>query len=414
MNGAQARPDRALGRLNGLRPQAWRSAGVSFGMRLLVLTATILTAATVAAAPLAAQQPRTARPLPAPNAEIEEPWSGPLQLVELRNGDIVVHDSREKRLAVASFATQEQRESSREGSGPTEFRSVIGMWRMPGDSVQVLDLMQGRLLILDPAGRARRTAPLPGAGDPMAMMRAPMTRTLDAAGRWYGEGRDMKIENGRFTMGDSVVIVRTDPRTLRADTVAKMVNIVRAPEISPQVMRMQVPGYPKMDIWGVFPDGRVIVMRAEGYIPEIIGLDGRHRRAAPLPYPRLPVTENDRKAMMDSVRRALDEGLRQAAGSIPSGTQMPRFELTEPQPWQTEKPPFTGDRILVDPKGRAWVPVVDRTPGQRYDLVDSEGRIVDAIKVPQRVQILGFGANSVYTALRDEDDLLTIRRHPLP
>jgi len=378
-------------------------------MRTLILAALVC-----AAVPLAAQQPRAARALPAPNAEIEEPWSGPLQLVELRNGDIVVHDSREKRLAVASFATQEQRESSREGSGPTEFRSVIGMWRMPGDSVQILDLMQGRLLILSPDGRARRTAPLPTAGDPMAMMRAPMTRTLDAAGRWYGEGRDMKIENGRLSMGDSVVIVRTDPRTLKADTLAKMVNIVRAPEISPQVMRMQVPGYPKMDIWGVFPDGRVIVMRADGYVPEIIGVDGRHRRTAALPYPRLPVTDADKKAMMDSVRRALDEGLRQAAGSIPAGTQMPRFELTEPQPWQTEKPPFTGDRILVDPRGRAWVPVVDRTQGQRYDLVDSEGRVVDAVKLPLRVHILGFGANSVYTALRDEDDLLTIRRHPLP
>lgn len=378
-------------------------------MRTLILAALVC-----AAAPLAAQQPRAARALPAPNAEIEEPWSGPLQLVELRNGDIVVHDSREKRLAVASFATQEQRESSREGSGPTEFRSVIGMWRIPGDSVQILDLMQGRLLILGPDGRARRTAPLPSAGDPMAMMRAPMTRTLDAAGRWYGEGRDMKIENGRFSMGDSVVIVRTDPRTLKADTLAKMVNIVRAPEISPQVMRMQVPGYPKMDIWGVFPDGRVIVMRADGYVPEIIGADGRHRRTAALPYPRLPVTDADKKAMMDSVRRALDEGLRQAAGSIPAGTQMPRFELTEPQPWQTEKPPFTGDRILIDPRGRAWVPVVDRTPGQRYDLVNADGVVVDAVKLPLRVHILGFGANSVYTALRDEDDLLTIRRHPLP
>lgn len=380
----------------------------------IIRASRVLGLALALAAPLSAQQPRAARALPAANAELEEPWSGPLQLVELRNGDVVVHDSREKRLAVASFATQEQRESSREGSGPTEFKSVIGMWRIPGDSVQILDLMQGRLLILDPSGRAHRTAPLPGAGDPMAMMRAPMTRTLDAAGRWYGEGRDMKFEGGRLSMGDSVVIVRTNPRTLRADTLAKMVNIVRAPQISPQVMRMQVPGYPKMDIWGVFPDGRVIVMRGEGYVPEFIGTDGRRRRTAALPYPRLPVTAADKRAMMDSVRRTLDEGLRQAAGNIPAGAQMPRFELTEPEPWQTEKPPFTGDRLMIDPKGRAWVPVVDRTPGQRFDLVDSNGNVVDAIKLPNRVHVLGFGANSLYTALRDEDDLLTIRRHPLP
>lgn len=368
----------------------------------------------LAAAPLSAQQPRAARPLPAPNAELEEPWSGPLQLVELKNGDILVHDSREKRLVVTSFATQEQRDAAREGSGPSEFRSVMAMWRGLGDSVQVLDLMQQRILVLGPTGRAVRTQPMAGAGDPMALMRTPFTRTVDAQGRWYGEGRDMRIEGGRMSFGDSVVVVRTDPRTAKADSLIKFVNIVQAPEMSPQVMRMRVPGYPKFDIWGVFPDGRVMVLRADGYVPEIVLPNGQRRRAAALPYARLPVTEADKKAMMDSVQKALDEGLRQAAGMAPAGAQMPRFELVPPEPWQTEKPPFTGDRILVDSRGRAWVPVVDRTPGQRYDILNADGAIVDAIKLPPRVQLLGFGASGMYTALRDEDDLLFIRRHPLP
>lgn len=82
-----------------------------------------LSLAAVAVAPAAAQQPRAARALPAHNAELEEPWTGPLQLVELRNGSILVHDGREKRMAVANFATQEQREVSKEGGGPTEYRS---------------------------------------------------------------------------------------------------------------------------------------------------------------------------------------------------------------------------------------------------------------------------------------------------
>lgn len=370
--------------------------------------------ALLAAVPLSAQQPRAARPLPAPNAELEEPWSGPLQLVELKNGDILVHDSREKRLVVTSFRTQEQRDAAREGSGPAEFRSVMAMWRAPGDSVQVLDLMQQRILVLDPTGRALRTQPMAGAGDPLALMRTPFTRTVDAQGRWYGEGRDMRLEGGRMSFGDSVVIVRTDPRSAKADSLIKFVNIVQAPEMSPQVMRMRVPGYPKYDIWGVFPDGRVMVLRADGYVPEIVLPNGQRRRAAALPYLRLPVTEADKKTMMDSVQKALDEGLRQAAGMVPSNAQMPRFELVPPEPWQTEKPPFTGDRILVDSRGRAWVPVVDRTPGQRYDILNADGAIVDAIKLPPRVQLLGFGASGMYTALRDEDDLLVIRRHALP
>lgn len=369
----------------------------------------------LAALPLSAQQPRAARPLPAPNAELEEPWSGPLQLLELKNGDVLVHDSREKRLVVTSFASQEQREAAREGSGPQEYRSVIAMWRVTGDTVHVLDLMQQRILVLGPTGRAVRTQPMPGAGDPMALMRQPMTRTVDAQGRWYGEGRDIRLEGGRMSFGDSVVVVRTDPRNQKADSLIKFHNIVEAPEMaSAQSIRMRVPGYPKYDIWGVFPDGRVMLLRADGYVPEIVLPNGTRRRAAALPYPRLPVTDADKRTMMDSVRKALDEGLRQAAGMVPAGATMPRFELVEPEPWQTEKPPFTGDRILVDGRGRAWVPVLDRTPGQRYDILSADGAILDAIKLPPKVHLLGFGASGMYTALRDDDDLLVIRRHPLP
>src|SRR5690606_36561738 len=303
-------------------------ARVVFDMRNLIALSLL------AALPLSAQQPRAARPLPAPNAELEEPWSGPLQLLELKNGDVLVHDSREKRLVVTSFASQEQREAAREGSGPQEYRSVNAMWRVAGDTVHVLDLMQQRILVLGPTGRAVRTQPMPGARDRGALKRQPMTRSVDAQGRWYGEGRDIRFEGGRMSFGDSVVVVRTDPRTQKADSLIKFYNIVEAPEMaSAQSIRMRVPGYPKYDIWGVFPDGRVMMLRADGYVPEIVLPNGTRRRAAALPYPRLPVTEADKRTMMDSVQKALEEGLRQAAGMVPAGAQMPKFDLVPPEPW---------------------------------------------------------------------------------
>jgi hypothetical protein len=75
---------------------------------------------------------------------------------------------------------------------------------------------------------------------------------------------------------------------------------------------------------------------------------------------------------------------------------------------------WSSDMIRIDPKGRAWVAVVDRTPGQRYAVLDGEGEVVDAFTMGRNEVLLGFGAASVYTARRDEDDLLYIRRHPLP
>jgi hypothetical protein len=359
-----------------------------------------------------AQQPRAARALAAPNAELEEPWSGPLQVVELKNGNILIHDSQEKRLAVADFRTQEQRDVAREGSGPTEFRSSLGMWRTNGDSVHLLDLVQQRMLVLDPAGKAIATRPLPGAGDPMALMNQPMTRHLDARGRYYGQALAIAFEGGQMTMADSAEIVRSDPITKKADTLTRFPTFQKAPQFSPQVLRVEVPGYPSTDAWGVYPDGRVIVVRGNGYVPEFFpATRGPLRKGAALPYVRLQVTAADRKAMMDSVKKAMDDGIRQFGGG---GPQMPRIELVEPAQWQTQRPPLTSDVIRIDPKGRAWVAVIDRTPGQRFDLLDANGAVVDAIKLAKDVILLGFGASGVYTALKDEDDLLTIRRHPLP
>lgn len=380
-----------------------------------VRTAVVSLALSMATLPATAQQPRAARVLPALNAELEEPFSGPLQLVELRNGNVLVHDSREKRMAVADFRTQEQAEVSREGGGPTEYRSVLGLWKMPGDSVQALDLFQQRMLVLDPSGKAVATRPLPGAGDPMAMMNRPMTRHIDAQGRWYGQQIAVSFEGGRMSMSDSAVLVRTVPASMKHDTLTRIPTFTTAPEFSPQQIRIRVPGYPPLDAWGVFPDGRVIVVRGRGYVPEIYPVGTAMQRAAALPYARLPVTAADRRTMMDSVRRAVDEGLRQASGMAGAGAaNIPPIELIEPDPWQTERPPLTADVIRVDPRGRAWVPVLDRTPGQRYDLLDAQGRILDAIKLEPGIQLLGFGTSSVYTARKDQDDLLYIRRHPLP
>jgi hypothetical protein len=386
-------------------PRAFRYVLLSFALAML---------APPLGATLGAQE-RAARPLGAPVAELEEPWSGPLQLVELRGGAVVLFDFKERRLAVADFRTQEVRDVSREGSGPTEFRMVTGMWRMPGDSVQAMDMLQSRILVLDPSGTPRYTKPLSGAGDPIAMMNRPMTREVDARGRWYGEQRAFSLEGGQLKFSDSAMVVRTDPATMRADTITRIPSFQTAPQMSADVIRLPVPGFPAFDGWAVFPDGRVLVVRGADYVPELFFPNGTSRRAAALAYPKLPVTAADRKKMMDDMKRAMDESMAMGR-SLAGGAPMPKVELMEPDPWQAQRPPLTEAHIRVDSRGRAWVPVIDRThaDGQRYDLLDNTGKLVDAVKFPKGVGLLGFGDGVVYTTRKDEDDLVYVRRHALP
>ena len=107
-------------------------------------------------------------------------------------------------------------------------------------------------------------------------------------------------------------------------------------------------------------------------------------------------------------------GARSMAADAPSGFQMPKIELIEPE-WQTHKPPLAGTVILVDGKNRAWVPALGATPAVvRFDLLDADGRAVDAIALPDGAALLGFGKGVVYVSRKDADDLLYVQRYALP
>ena len=358
-------------------------------------------------------QDRIARPLAAPNAEFEEPLSGPLRIIELRDGRLLVHDTKEKRLAVVNFATNTLTDVSREGSGPTEFRSAMTLARAPGDSVWLYDLVAQRVLVIGPDGRPVRTELFANSGDPMAMMSRPMVRDHDAAGRTYGELRAVAFSAGQISFSDSVLIVRSVGA--RSDTLAMMPNYIRAPTFDGQSIKMRVPGFPPMDAWGVFPDGRVMIVRGDRYVPEIYLANGTPRTVPALPFPRVSVTAADRAWLMDETKKAMEEGMN-LGRALSGGAQMPRFDLLEPEQWQTTKPPLAGTVILVDSELRAWVPVLRRPNdrGDRFELLDAEGKYLDSVVLPKDVTLIGFGRGVVYTQKKDEDELLWLQRHTLP
>ena len=380
--------------------------------RAVSIAAALALVATIVA-PAGGAQERPARALAAPTAEFAEPLTGPLRMVELRDGRVLIHDGKEKRLAIADFASGEFTDVAREGSGPTEFRSAMALLRATGDSIWLYDIILSRVLVLGPDGKPARTQLFVNASDPMAMLSRPIVREHDASGRTFGELRVVRFAEGRMSFSDSVLLVRATAG--RADTLAMMPNHVRAPSFDGQVLRIRAPGFPPADAWGVFPDGRVMVVRGVTYVPEIFLPNGTRRAAAALPFPRVAVTAADRTKMMEDTRKAMEEGMnlgRAMAGNQP----MPRFEIIEPDPWQSHKPPLAGTVILVDSRSRAWVPVLRREAGlgERFDLLDADGKWLDAITLPKDVTLLGFGRTVVYTARKDSDDLLWLQRHPLP
>jgi len=357
-------------------------------------------------------QQRAARPITARPVEFAEPFSALTRMLELRDGRILLHDARERKLGVVDFAAGEFREVARQGAGPLEYRTVLSMIRLPGDSVMLLDLGNQRALLMTPDGRPVRTSAMGEVGgDVSSMIGRPLARDADARGRLYGTHRGLVVGGGQMSQSDSVAIVRIAGASI--DTLA-LYGASSSPSsrMVDGVVTMRARGFPALDGWAVFPDGRVLLVHSERFVPELILPDGSRRMAAAVPFTPVSVTAADRAAHMDEAREQY-RGLRMPA---PPGGTSPRFEVAEPEKWQTHMPPLASTTILVDSRGRAWVHVRERSgsAGERHDLLDADGKLVDAVRMPKGVRLAGMGKGVLYGAREDEDGLIYLQRYPLP
>jgi hypothetical protein len=364
--------------------------------------------------PLRAQSP-AARAITTQPTEFAEPFSSITRIVELADRRVLLNDNIEKTLGVADFVTGEFTAVARQGAGPLEYQTVFNLLRVPGDSVMLWDMGNRRTLVLASDGTPVRTSTLAGSGNPMAMISQPIPRESDAHGRLYALFTGMGSAGG-MQRADSTALVRLASVTGTVDTLLLIAAPPGAgrmlPETSSGAMLLRSAGFPTRNAWGVFPDGRVLFIHGERYQPEIILPDGTRRLAAVVPFPSIPVTAKDKDNLMKTHREQVGR-MRIAA---PPGATPPRFEAAEPERWQTHMPPLLSDVVRVDSRARAWVRVSDRDPdaGERYDLLDAEGKRVDAVRLPRGLTLVAMGAGVFYATREDEDGLVYLRRFALP
>ena len=149
--------------------------------RLLALALLLLSADAV----LVTAQVPAARALATAPTEFAEPVSSVSQMVELRDGRVLLYDTREKRFGVADFGDGSFREVARQGKGPLEYSSVTALLRLPGDSIWMWDLGNARTMTLAPDGQPVRTDLLTDGTNPMAMLGKPIATEIAAAKKFW-------------------------------------------------------------------------------------------------------------------------------------------------------------------------------------------------------------------------------------
>lgn len=354
------------------------------------------------AAPLVGQAPR---PITAAPTTFPTPFSSVMHFAELADGRVLVFDAVERKFSAADFASGRLSDVARQGAGPMEYRVVSALHRIAGDSVLLWDPANSRISVIAPNGAML--------GSWRDSRMSDLSRTLPAAvaaGRWFVAARPA------FSP-DTTTLVRLTLATRRTDTLDRYATPTFRPDrtASPGVVRVIAAGFPPITAWGVFPDGRVLIVHGADYRPEIVGLDGRRTRAAAIPFTPVPVTAADKARHL---QETVAEVKRRLSGELAGGPggKMPRLEAGSPEQWPAMMPPLRSPSIAVDSRGRAWVMVTDpmRAPGDRFDLLNAEGRRIDAVRLPPQVTLIGMGRGVFYATREDEDGLLHLLRYPLP
>ena len=363
------------------------------------------------------QEPAT-RTLSKPQAEYAEPFSEIGSIRELRDGRVIVVDSRDLTVKLLDLRAGTETTIGRMGEGPGEYRWPRRLYPLPGDSTLLQDNAGGRLLIIKPDGKPG------GFFDPtraendtlLARARRFFIRTTDSRGSLYGELQPIRVgANDALELADHAAIERFNYATRARDTVAlwPMRKDANARLMNGMVMtqpRMQP--FPAWDHWVVAPDGRIAFVFFDPYRVDFVGADRRVIQNPPIPYERVRVDD----ALKQQYREERQRPTMVLMGTRGGGStiQQMRMPFREPTEWPQFLPPFLGTSVFA-PDGLLWIPRA--TPAGRpplYDIIDGQGKLVERIQLPPRTKLVGFGANAVYVVRLDQDDLQYLQRYPLP
>lgn len=367
-----------------------------------------------------------ARQLTKPDAEFPEPFTQVTGLRELRDGRLVVIDSRDKIVEIVDFKGGNATKVGREGSGPGEYAFPMRLVPLGGDSSGVYDMLNSRLLVVLPNGKPGdfiTTEAASSNGGGTVRIGGAVPRYTDARGRLYWSGQPFAAPTpggGPPKAADSIPLVRYDRATKKTDTVAYMrvaKNNVQtsgsAGNVSVRV-GMSNPFQPR-DEWAVTPDGRVAVLRAPEYRVDWFGPNGKSS-APPIPYDRIKVTEQHKQQWRDSRKQQTSLMVTMNNGQRSVRTGPPPADLPDPGDWPDVMPPFLDNAVFVAPNGMIWVnrtrEAGDDTPN--VDVLDPSGKVVMRVELPKNTRLVGVGNGAVYATRTDEDDLQYLQRYRLP
>jgi hypothetical protein len=348
----------------------------------------------------------------------------------LADGRVLVNDAARLRLIVFD-STLSQRTVIADTSGaPHRYGLQQGIF-VPwlGDSTLFYDQQARAFVVIDPHGHLGRSiAPMRDSDvlwlmsgwngaqghDPAGhlVLRVPRSAPVTPPGAAPAAPRDSGVRTITVRR-DSLAIVRVHPETRIADTVA-LVGRPFTKSVSISLGRGGTMGYtatnplPQTDEWALLPDGTVAVVRGIDYHIDWYHPDGSMTSTPRMPFDWRRVTDDEKRAMLDSARAAYDERVANAPPPAPrsglGGLVMlppapPReFIGVDPEDMPDYYPPIRAGTVRADRDGNVWIlPTTSllAADGLVYDVVNRRGEVVERVVLPPGRNIAAFGPDGI-------------------
>ncbi len=334
---------------------------------------------------------------------------------ELSDGTILAADPMSQVLLRLDLDAGTADTLGRHGPGPQEYEGPDQVFPLPGDSTLLVDLGNGRLTVIDPEGSFVAWTPMTNKTElAPSGIRTVHPRFVDMAGNIYVTAPYWLEEPP-----DSTALHRVD----RASGVETPVAWKWRPERVSRPRGAKRPMLVLNDEWAVGADGRVAVVRANGYSVDWYFPDGSVAQGPPNDAEAFPVGPAEMEAQVEFFEAnatyafsMVGEGgvqSMQMSRGVPPGTT---YDVDDFE-WPETLPVFRGGRTVVSPRGEAWVERYMPAGGEgRVDVFDERGIRMGFIELTPGSKVIGFGARTdagsiAYLARTDDVGLIWLERY---
>jgi len=433
--------------------------------------------ALASATSVGAQQPPAIRPL-GPVLATSDISFGEVLYVRHLKGGVLVNDIRSRKLVMLDdkLANPTIVADSTPATANAYSGRTASLVPYRGDSSLFVDAQSMSMLVIDPAGKlTSRVMSIPRSQDAMVLGNPSLgVPGFDPEGRLVYRGMPrmpamqapMRAANPQaggaagapaFSMPDipdSAAVVRMNLATRAVDTA----GFVKTPKIKFDMQndngRISITSIanplPLVDDWAVLSDGSVALIRGRDYHIDWVRPNGTKETAAKMPFDWQRLTDDDKRAFIDSVKAARDRlaaaapqpatpgiagvapggaaggaaggggggapqimvfgGRDGGGGGGPGGAGVTRMggggpggmganvQFVPADELPDYKPPFFVGNTKADMDGRLWIrtiPTKGIAGGPVYDVINNKGELIERVQVPADRAIIGFGEGGV-------------------